>query len=115
MANPVWDGIVTYLTWVTTSTNTFNIPLNTGAVTIILPDFTTDTTTALEGLDPIDKTTWRAVLAYDPAAGTSEAVVLAENAYHVIPASALGCGTFRFTNANTQVGLKATVIFDRII
>lgn len=116
MANPVWDGIVTYLTWVTTSTNSFNIPAGSGAITFILPDFTTDTTTAVEGLDPINKTTWRAVTALDVVAGSAaaDAVVLPESTYVVVPATALGCGTFRLTNANTQAGLQATVIIDRI-
>jgi len=114
MANPVWDGVVTYLTWVTTSTNSFNVPAGTGAVTFILPDFATDTTTQLEGLDPFDRTTWRAVEAYDPAGGVADEVILAESTYTVVPASAIGLGTFRLTNVSSQAGLIATVLIDRI-
>ena len=114
MAN-IWDGIVTYLTWATTSTNSFNIPRGTGAVTIITPNFTTDTTCTIEGLDPIDGTSWVAVESYDPGDATVTPVVLPEANYIVIPASALGAGTFRLTNTNTQAGLRATVIIDRIV
>lgn len=116
MASPAWDGIVTYLTWVTTSTNSFNVPAGTGSITFILPDFATDTTTAIEALDPKDRTTWRAVNALDVVAGSAavDAVTLPENKYVVVPATALGCGVFRLTNANSQAGLVATVIIDRI-
>ena len=116
MANPVWDGVVTYLTFVTTSTNSFNVPAGSGAITIIMPSLTTDTTAALEGLSPIDKTTWTAVKALDVVAGSAaaDAIVLTESEYVVIPASAIGCGTFRLTCANTQAGQIAQVIIDRI-
>lgn len=116
MANPSWDAIVTYLTWVTTSTNSFNVPSGTGAITFILPDFTTDTTTALEALSPIDQTTWYAVKPLDVTAGSGavDAIVLPESTYVVVPASAMGAGTFRLTNANSQAALKATVIMDRV-
>jgi hypothetical protein len=114
VANPVWDGAVTYLTWVTLSTNSFNVPASTLAVTIITPDFGTDTTCVVQGLDPIDKTTWRSLYTYDPGDGTMTLLTLDENKYHVIPGAALGIGTFRLTNANTQVGLQATVIIARI-
>ena len=115
MANPVWDGIVTYLTFVTTSTNSFNIPAGSGAITIIVPDLTTDTTVAVQGLDPINRTTWAAVNAYDPVSAVNAPVVLDESTYQVIPASGLGCGTFRLTAPTTsQAGLVCTVIIDRI-
>lgn len=115
MANPSWDGIVTYLTWVTTSTNSFNLARNSGAVTFILPNFTTDTTCVIEGLDPLDKTTWRTVTFLDATTAVTPARVatLAESTYVVVPAGVLGTGTFRLTNANTQAGLQATVIIER--
>lgn len=115
MANPVWDGIVTYLTFVTTSTNSFNIPAGTGAITFIVPDLTTDATVSVEALDPVNKTAWAAVNAYDPISAANTPVVLDESTYQVVPASALGCGTFRLTAPTTsQAGLVCTVIIDRI-
>ena len=116
MANPVWDGIVTYLTFATTSTNSFNVPAGSGSITFIMPNLTTDTTAAIEGLSPIDKTTWTAVAAMDVAAGSgaADALVLTESTYTVVPATAMGCGTFRLTCANTQAGLQVQVIIDRI-
>jgi len=115
MANPIWDGLVTYLTFVTTSTNSFNIPVSTGAVTFILPTLTTDLTVTVQGLDPRDKTTWRNVEAYNPAAGIADEVEIASNTYTVVPASALGMGTFRLTApATSQAGVICTVLIDRI-
>lgn len=111
---PAWDGIVVHLTWVTTSTNSFNIPARTGAVTFILPDFGTDTSCTVEALDPVDKSTWRTVKMFNPDDASVQDCTLAENAYIVVPASALGTGCFRLTNATSQVGLTARVIFDRI-
>jgi hypothetical protein len=114
MANPVWDGIVTYVTWTASTTSTsFNIPRDAGAITFILPDFTTDTSCAVHGLDPVDKTTWRAVNSYDPGDASHTPLVLNENLYVVVPASALGTGTFRLVNVNAQTG-TATIIIDRI-
>ena len=117
MANPVWDCLVTYASWTAgLSSTSFNIAKCAGAVTFIMPDLTTDTTAALEGLSPLDKTTWTAVKALDVSAGAgaADAVVLAESSYIVVPASAIGGGTFRLTCANTQTG-TVTIIIDRII
>lgn len=117
MANPSWDAIVTYLTFATLSTNSFNIPKGAGAITFIMPNLTTDTTAALEGLNPINQTSWLPVEALDVAAGSgaSDPIVLTESKYIVVPASAIGAGTFRLTCANTQAGLQVTVIIDRIL
>ena len=114
MANAIWDGIITYVTWTASTTSTtFNVPRAVGAVSVILPDFTTDTTCVVQGLDPLDKTTWRSLYTYDPGDGTMTLVTLNENVYLVIPASTFGVGTFRFLNANAQTG-TATILFDRL-
>lgn len=119
MANPVWDALVTYITWSGgTTTTSFNIAKNAGAITIIMPTLATDTVSSIQGLNPFDKTTWSAVEALDLVAGggLSDPVQVGSAKYVVIPASALGAGTFRLSNATSQtVTLRATIIIDRIV
>jgi hypothetical protein len=117
MANPVWDGLVTYVTWTASQASTsFNVAAGTGAITFILPDLATDTTANLQGLDPIDKTTWRNVEALDVTAGSgaSDPIVLTESKYIVVPASAIGLGTFRLNAPTTAQTGTATILIDRI-
>jgi hypothetical protein len=114
MAHPIWDGHVTYCTFTASTTSTsFNIPAQAGAVTFIVPTLTTSAEVAVHGLSPIDKTTWTAVDAYDPAVGTQEPVVILSATYCVVPASALGLGTFRLVAADAQT-LTVQVLIDKI-
>ena len=117
MANPVWDGMVTYAIFSgATTSSSFNIPKGTGAVTIIMPSMTTDTTYAIHGLDPQDKTTWRQVFSYDPGDGSSQTLSgIPHNQYTVFPGSALGLGTFRLVAPATAQNLTVTILIDRII
>lgn len=117
MANPSWDGIVTYAKYTVAAgavdakhTTSFNIPLDASVITFITPDMATDTSAALEGLSPFDKTTWTAVSAYDPAAPAHKPVVINESAYVVVPAWAIGTGTFRFVNVTDQTTTTPIVV-----
>lgn len=124
MANPVWDGLVTYAAIAAgaNTSGTFNIAKNTGSVSFIIPDLDNGVTLVhVQGLDPQDKTTWRDVAAYDvTAGGASDPIILPDNTYNVVPASALGGGTFRLqtyaAGVLTAVTTAATVsiIIDRI-
>src|SRR5258706_5712939 len=108
MANPVWDGVQTYAFYTVAlgavdakHSTTFNVPAGTQTVTFIVPAFATDATAALEGLSPLDKTTWTAVK-YHIEAGTYTALSVATNSYQTVPALLTGTGTFRFVNATDQ-------------
>jgi len=116
MANPVWDGMLTYAVFAgATTSSSFNLPKASGAITIMMPTMATDTTYAIHGLDPQDKTTWRQVFAYDPGDGSSQTLSgIPHNQYTVIPASALGVGTFRLVAPATAQTLTVTILIDRL-
>jgi len=119
MANPIWDGIVTYAIFTAaTTSSSFNLTAKTGAVTLLLPTaLATSTSLAIHGLSPIDKTTWYPVNALDPNDSAVQAIAITFTPgtalYVVIPASALGLGTFRLVCADAQTATVA-VLIDRI-
>lgn len=125
MANPSWDGLNQYVfqtvaLGATTAklSESFNIPRAIQTVTIIVPAQATDTTMVVEGLSPLDKTTWTPVTVAT-APGTFVALVLAVSTtvttYLTIPATYFGTGTFRFSNATDQTTTTPIqIIFDRM-
>lgn len=123
MANPVWDGLITYAHFAKlggsgANSSSFNIARATGAITFIVPALDgTATTVKIQGLDPLDKSTWSDVYAYNPVDGTMNVIDgIPESQYTVLPASAIGTGTFRLVCADAQTTESSvTIIIDRLL
>jgi hypothetical protein len=123
MANNIWDGIVTYAQFApagvaSVNSTSFNLPRAAGAVSFLIPALDgVGTTVKIQGLSPLDGTTWSDVFAYDPGDGTMTLVGLfPESQYTVVPASALGLGTFRLVaSASQTTTVSVPILIDRII
>ena len=95
----------------------FIVPEACQTISFIFPALATDIAVTLEGLSPLDKTTWTAVkVAVTPATVTAISFVVSTTvvSYTVMPAMWLGTGTFRFVNATDQTTVvPVQILFDR--
>lgn len=124
MANPVWEAVITYAHFGGANgssgqnSSSFNIPGQVGTVTLIVPALDGAVETMkVQGLSPLDGTTWTDVKFYEPGGATFDPLALIpESSYITFPATLFGAGTFRFVTSatNQTTASQVVIIYDRI-
>jgi hypothetical protein len=110
-----WDVIVGYVdlpdTGETVNSSSFSTPRNTTAVTFHVPLLLgVNTMLKIQSLDPVDKITWRDVVAYNPTTGLTMSLNgIIQNTATTFYSYSMGGGIFRLVANNTQVASPTTI------